>query len=132
MFQSIRRSSAERAFAPCARFGGEGTADIALASRLEDGPNFDQLSIVVLHVLDELAKRADLSFNFWHTPQPLKKSNTTLVGPSPAPGSWMHRFSSSMPLWRARRSASVAGGMVGALHVFLCFFQASFWHSAEQ
>jgi len=45
----------ERAFAPCARFGGEGAADVALASRLEDGLNFDQLSLVVLHVLDELA-----------------------------------------------------------------------------
>ena len=30
-------------------------ADVALASRLEDGLNFDQLSLVVLHVLDELA-----------------------------------------------------------------------------
>jgi len=28
---------------------------VALASRLEDGLNFDQLSLVVLHVLDELA-----------------------------------------------------------------------------
>ena len=42
-------------FAPRARFGGEGAADVALASRLEDGLNFDQLSLVVLHVLDELA-----------------------------------------------------------------------------
>ena len=38
-----------------AGFGGEGAADVALASRLEDGINFDQLSLVVLHVLDELA-----------------------------------------------------------------------------
>jgi len=45
----------ERAFAPSARFGGGGAADIALASRLEDGLNFNQLSLVVLHVLDELA-----------------------------------------------------------------------------
>jgi len=43
------------AFAPCARFGWEGAADVALASRLEDRLNFDQLSLVVLHVLDELA-----------------------------------------------------------------------------
>ena len=43
----------ERALAPCARFGGEGAADVALASRLEDRLNFDQLSLVVLHVLDE-------------------------------------------------------------------------------
>jgi len=45
----------ERAFAPGARFGGEGAADVALASRLEDRLNFDQLSLVVLHVLDERA-----------------------------------------------------------------------------
>jgi len=45
----------ERAFAPGARFGGEGAADVALADRLEDGLNFDQLSLVVLHVLDERA-----------------------------------------------------------------------------
>ena len=43
----------ERALAPCAWFGGEGAADVALANRLEDGLNFDQLSLVVLHVLDE-------------------------------------------------------------------------------
>jgi len=41
--------------APCARLGGEGAADVALASRLEDGLNLNQLSLVVLHVLDELA-----------------------------------------------------------------------------
>ena len=62
----------------------------------------------------------------------LKKSNTTLVGPSPAPGSWMHRLRRSMPLWRLRNSASLAGGLVGALHVFLCVFHAAFWHSALQ
>jgi len=45
----------ERVPAPCARFGGEGAADIALAGRLEDGLNFDQLGLVVLHMLDELA-----------------------------------------------------------------------------
>jgi len=45
----------ECAFAPCTRFGGGGAADVALASRLEDGLNFDQLSLVVLHVLDERA-----------------------------------------------------------------------------
>ena len=45
----------ERAFAPCAGFGGEGAADVALASRLEDGLHLDQLSLVILHVLDELA-----------------------------------------------------------------------------
>ena len=41
--------------APCARFRAQGAADVALASRLEDGLNFDQLSLVVLHVLDERA-----------------------------------------------------------------------------
>jgi len=45
----------ERVLAPCARFRAEGAADVALASRLEDGLNFDQFSLVVLHVLDELA-----------------------------------------------------------------------------
>ena len=45
----------EGAFAPCAGFGGEGAADVAPASRLRHGLNFDQLSLVVLHVLDELA-----------------------------------------------------------------------------
>jgi len=45
----------------------------------------------------------------------------------------MHRLRRSMPLlWRVRNSASLAGGLVGALHVFLCFFHADFWHSAEQ
>jgi len=43
----------EGAFAPCARFGGEGAADVALAGRLEDSLNFDQLSLVVLHVFYE-------------------------------------------------------------------------------
>ena len=43
----------ERAFATCARFGGEGAADVALAGRLEDSLNFDQLSLVVLHVFYE-------------------------------------------------------------------------------
>ena len=61
-----------------------------------------------------------------------KKSNITLVGPSPAPGSWMHRLRRSMPSCRTRRSASFAASLVGALHVFLCFFHADFWHSAEQ
>jgi len=37
-----------------------------------------------------------------------------------------------MPLWRVRNSASVAGGVVRALHVFLCFFQASFWQEGEK
>jgi len=45
----------ERALAPGARFRAEGAADVALASRLKDGLNFDQLGLVVLHVLDELA-----------------------------------------------------------------------------
>jgi len=45
----------ERVLAPWARFGAQGVADVALASRLEDGLNFDQLSLVVLHELDELA-----------------------------------------------------------------------------
>ena len=43
-------------FALCARFRRGGLADIALVSRfLQHGLNFDQLSLVVLHVLDELA-----------------------------------------------------------------------------
>ena len=45
----------ERALAPGARFRAEGAADVALASRLKDGLNFDQLGLVVLHVLDERA-----------------------------------------------------------------------------
>ena len=45
----------ERALAPCTGFGGGGAADVALASRLEDGGKLDQLSLVVLHVLDERA-----------------------------------------------------------------------------
>ena len=45
----------ERAFAPCTRFGSEEAADVAFAGRLQHGLNFDQLSLVVLHVLDELA-----------------------------------------------------------------------------
>jgi len=43
----------ERALAPGAGFGGERAADVALAGRLEDGLNFDQLSLVVLHVFYE-------------------------------------------------------------------------------
>jgi len=43
------------AFAPCARFGGGGAAYVALSSRLEHGLHLDQLSLVVLHVLDERA-----------------------------------------------------------------------------
>ena len=38
----------------------------------------------------------------------------------------------AMPLWRVPREDEVAGGVVGALHVFLCFFQASFWQEEEQ
>ena len=45
----------ERAFAPCARFRAQGAADFTLASRLQHGLNFDQLGLVVLHVLDERA-----------------------------------------------------------------------------
>ena len=45
----------ERVLAPCARFRAEGAADVALASRLQHSLNFDQLGLVVLHVLDELA-----------------------------------------------------------------------------
>ena len=44
----------------------------------------------------------------------------------------MHIFRRAMPLWRVRREEEVAGGEVGALHVFLCFFHSDFWHSAEQ
>jgi len=61
-----------------------------------------------------------------------RNSTTTLVGPSPAPDRCMHIFRRATPLWRVRSSATVAGGEVGALHVFLCFFHASFWHSPEQ
>ena len=45
----------ERVLAPCAWFGGGGAADVALASRLQHGLHLDQLSLVVLHVLDECA-----------------------------------------------------------------------------
>jgi len=44
----------------------------------------------------------------------------------------MHIFRRAMPLCRVRREEEVAGGEVGALHVFLCFFQASFWQEGEQ
>ena len=44
----------------------------------------------------------------------------------------MNIFRREMPLWRVRREEEVAGGVVGALHVFLCFFQASFWQEGEQ
>jgi len=37
-----------------------------------------------------------------------------------------------MPLCNSRSSASVAGGLVGALHVFLCFFHADFCQKGEQ
>jgi len=50
-----RGGAVERVLTPCARFGGEGAADVALASRHEDVLHLDQLSLVVLHVLDELA-----------------------------------------------------------------------------
>ena len=50
-----RGRAVERVLAPGARFGGEGDADVALVGWLEDGLNFDQLSLVVLHVLDERA-----------------------------------------------------------------------------
>jgi len=45
----------ERVLAPCTRFRAEGAADVALASRLQHGLNFDQLGLVVLQDLDELA-----------------------------------------------------------------------------
>jgi len=44
----------------------------------------------------------------------------------------MHMLRRAMPLWRVRREDEVEGGVVGALHVFLCFFQASFWQEEEQ
>jgi len=50
-----RGGAVERVLTPCARFGGEGAADVALVGWLEDGLNFNQLSLVVLHVLDERA-----------------------------------------------------------------------------
>jgi len=61
-----------------------------------------------------------------------RNPRTTLVGPSPAPDLCMHMLRRSMPLWRVWSSASVAVRVVGALHVFLCFFQASFWQEGEQ
>ena len=61
-----------------------------------------------------------------------RKSSTTLVEQSPAPALCMHMLRRAMPLWRVRREDEVAGGEVGALHVFLCFFQASFWQEGEQ
>ena len=42
-------------FAPCAPFRRVGVADDALASRLQHILHLDQLSLVVLHVLDECA-----------------------------------------------------------------------------
>jgi len=42
-------------FAPGASFRCGGLTDVARAGRLEDGLNFDQLGLVVLHVLDERA-----------------------------------------------------------------------------
>ena len=45
----------ERVLAPWARFGAQGVADVALASRLQHVFYLDQLSFVVLHVLDERA-----------------------------------------------------------------------------
>ena len=45
----------EGVYAPCARFRAQGAADVALASRLKDGLHLDQLSLVVLHELDERA-----------------------------------------------------------------------------
>jgi len=41
-------------------------------------------------------------------------------------------FSKAIPLCKTRNSASLAGGLVGALHVFLCFFHADFWQEGEQ
>jgi len=41
--------------APCSRFRAEGAAIIALASWFQHCLNFNQLSLVVLHVFDELA-----------------------------------------------------------------------------
>ena len=40
----------------------------------------------------------------------------------PAPGRCMHML----------RRAMASGGVVGALHVFLCFFHAAFWQEGEQ
>ena len=44
----------------------------------------------------------------------------------------MHRLRRNMPSCKTRKSASLAAALVGALHVFLCFFHADFWHSEEQ
>jgi len=51
-----RGGAVKRALAPCARFGGGGAADIALASRfLQHVLHLGQFSLVVLHVFDERA-----------------------------------------------------------------------------
>jgi len=47
--------SVERVLAPCAWFRAKGAADVALASRLENGLHLGQFSLVVLQELDELA-----------------------------------------------------------------------------
>jgi len=44
----------------------------------------------------------------------------------------MHMLRRAMPLWRVRREEEVAGGVVGGLHVFLCFFHADFMQGREQ
>jgi len=90
-------------------------------------------SFLIYQAIFSYIPSSSLGFHFiFGTPQSLKKSNTTLVGPSPAPGSWMHRLRRSMPSCKTRNSASFAASLVGALHVFLCFFHADFWHSALQ
>jgi len=50
-----RGGAVERVLTPCARFGGEGAADLALEGWLQNVLHLDQLSLVVLHVFDELA-----------------------------------------------------------------------------
>jgi len=47
----------ERAFAPCAWFRAQGAADVAFAGRLQHVLHLHQLSLVILHVLVELADR---------------------------------------------------------------------------
>jgi len=48
-----------------------------------------------------------------------RKSNTTLVGPSPAPGFWMHSLRRNMPLWRVLNRL-IPTFTSSALSYFMC------------